>query len=403
MKRCVSQSEFSRHTFPSVPNRRKLQNYIKWTQILAEALEEDQRRELLCTHDMSETARAVARTVADGALVNVAAHPLPVGISVDAFISAADGLTESESDGEGRDGRMMPAASAPAASAPGISVATAAASSPAVPLSVEGIPVKRPSRPLLERINFNAALAAHLRSGFMDTQLEQIQGGPNDGKFVAEHVLVKMTNCASDYATKKIESVITKHRERLTASGMSSQSWLPSYARIRRNDGGVNPGEVVVLDLEDMLIILNMCEIDGFIITPKTSAVASAPVASAPVASAPVASAPGNRFRMSARPLLEHFDINHLNAKFGINALDTLQIEQIQGGPNDGMFVAHDAVALLLEMENSNANRKVKKIVFPVPEPCNDKQREENHQKEEDFPSRQHLVGALVSLVHVLT
>ena len=131
--------------------------------------------------------------------------------------------------------------------------------------------------------------------------------------------------------------------------------------------------------------------------------VAVAPVASAPVASAPVASAPGNRFRMSARPLLEHFDINYLNAKFGINALDTIKIEQIQGGPNDGMFVAHDAVALLLEMENSNANRKVKKIVFPVPEPCNDKQREENHQKEEDFPSRQHLVGALVSLVHVLT
>ena len=25
----------------------------------------------------------------------------------------------------------------------------------------------------------------------------------------------------------------------------------------------------------------------------------------------------------------------------------TLQIEQIQGGPNDGMFVAHDAVAVL--------------------------------------------------------
>ena len=419
----MSQSEFSRHTFPSVPNRRKLQNYIKWTQILAEALEEDQRRELLCTHDMSETARAVARTVADGALVNVAAHPLPVGISVDAFISAADGLTESESDGEGRDGRMMPAASAPAASAPGISVATAAASSPAAPPSVEGTRVKMPARPLLERINFNAALAAHLRSGFMDTQLEQIQGGPNHGKFVAEHVLVKMTNCASDYATKKIESVITKHRERLTASGMSSQSWLPSYARIRRNDGGVNPGEVVVLDLEDMLIILNMCEIDGFIITPKTSAVASAPVASAPVASAPVASAPvavapvavapvavapvasapGNRFKMSARPLLEHFDINYLNAKFGINALDTVCIKQMQGGEFDGMFVAHDAVAQLLEMENSNANRKVKKIVFPVPEPCNDKQREENHQKEQDFPSRQHLVGELVSLVHVLT
>jgi hypothetical protein len=131
--------------------------------------------------------------------------------------------------------------------------------------------------------------------------------------------------------------------------------------------------------------------------------VASAPVASAPVASAPVASAPGNRFRMSARPLLEHFDINHLNAKFGINALDTLQIEQIQGGPNDGMFVAHDAVALLLGTRADHTNAKVKIIVCPVPEPRNDKQREENRQKEENFPSCTLLVGANVSLVHVLT
>ena len=138
--------------------------------------------------------------------------------------------------------------------------------------------------------------------------------------------------------------------------------------------------------------------------------VASAPVAVAPVAVAPVAVAPvapppvaDRSVRMSARPLLEHLDINYLNAKFGINALDTVCIKQMQGGEFDGMFVAHDAVAQLLEMENSNANRKVKKIVFPVPEPCNDKQREENHQKEQDFPSRQHLVGELVSLVHVLT
>ena len=355
---------------------------------------------------MSETARAVARTVADGALVNVAAHPLPVGISVDAFISAADGLTESESDGEGRDGRMMPAASAPAASAPGISVATAAASSPAVPLSVEGIPVKRPSRPLLERINFNAALAAHLRSGFMDTQLEQIQGGPNDGKFVAEHVLVKMTNCASDYATKKIESVITKHRERLTASGMNSQSWLPSYARIRRNDGGVNPGEVVVLDLEDMLIILNMCEIDGFIITPKTSAVASAPVASALVAVAPVASAyvTDRRVKMSARPLLERLNFDEaLAAHLGTGFMDTLQIEQIRGGPNDGKFVAHDALATLSGRKGKSTIKTVKNIVCLVPEPLNDKQREENLKKEENFPSHKLLKAGQGAVILVNT
>ena len=377
---------------------------------------------------MSETARAVARTEADGALVNVAAHPLPVDLVVESFISAADGLTESESDGEGRDGRMMPAASASTASAPsirvataaasspaapspmpGIRVATAAASSPAAPPSVEGTRVKMSARPLLERINFNAALAAHLRSGFMDTQLEQIQGGPNHGKFVAEHVLVKMTNCRSDDATKKIESVITKHHEQLTASGMSSQSWLPSYARIRRYDGGVNPGEVVVLDLEDMLIILNMCKIPGFIITPKTSAVASAPVASALVASAPVAVAPvasapasvappsvaGIRVKMSARPLLERMNFDAaLAAHLGTGFMDNFMIEQIRGGPNDGMFVAHDAVAKLTGMAGKNANAKIKKIACPVPEPRNDQEREENRQKEENFSSCTILQGA---------
>ena len=81
----------------------------------------------------------------------------------------------------------------------------------------------------------------------------------------------------------------------------------------------------------------------------------------------------------------------------------TLQIEQIQGGPNDGLFVAHDAVAQLLGTRIDNASRMIKNIVCPVPEPDNDQQREENHQKEQDFPSRQHLVGELVSLVHVLT
>ena len=65
----------------------------------------------------------------------------------------------------------------------------------------------------------------------------------------------------------------------------------------------------------------------------------------------------------------------------------TLQIEQIQGGPNDGMFVAHDAVAKLLGTRADNASQKLKNIVCPVPEPRNDKQREENRKKEENFPS----------------
>ena len=80
----------------------------------------------------------------------------------------------------------------------------------------------------------------------------------------------------------------------------------------------------------------------------------------------------------------------------------TLQIEQIQGGPYHGMFVAHDAVAQLLGTRADNASQKLKNIVCPVPEPCNDKQREENRKKEENFPSCTLLQGANVSLVNYL-
>ena len=72
----------------------------------------------------------------------------------------------------------------------------------------------------------------------------------------------------------------------------------------------------------------------------------------------------------------------------------TLQIEQIQGGPNDGMFVAHDAVAKLMGTRANNACRKIKTIVCPVLEPRNDQEREENRQKEENFPSCTILQGA---------
>ena len=65
----------------------------------------------------------------------------------------------------------------------------------------------------------------------------------------------------------------------------------------------------------------------------------------------------------------------------------TLQIEQIQGGPNDGMFVAHDTLATLSGRQGKSAIKTVKNIVCLVPEPLNDKQREENLKKEEKFPS----------------
>jgi hypothetical protein len=134
---------------------------------------------------------------------------------------------------------------------------------------------------------------------------------------------------------------------------------------------------------------------------------ASVPVAVAPVASAPVAVAPvaGNRAKLSARPLLERMNFDGpLAAKLGIGFMGNLMIEQIQGGPNDGMFVAHDALAKLLGTRGDSANRKLKTIVCPVPEPINDKQREENRQKEANFPSRTILKSGsgAVSLVNFL-
>ena len=80
----------------------------------------------------------------------------------------------------------------------------------------------------------------------------------------------------------------------------------------------------------------------------------------------------------------------------------TLQIEQIQGGPNDGMFVAHDAVAQLTGRQSDSANKTVKNIACPVPEPRNDQERQENRQKEENFSSRELIEGAHVSLVNFL-
>ena len=106
---------------------------------------------------------------------------------------------------------------------------------------------------------------------------------------------------------------------------------------------------------------------------------------------------------MSARPLLERMNFDAaLAAHLGTGFMDNFMIEQIQGGPNDGMFVAHDPVAQLMGMAGKNANAKIKKIACPVPEPRNDKQREENRQKEENFSSYTLLQGARVSLVNLL-
>ena len=106
---------------------------------------------------------------------------------------------------------------------------------------------------------------------------------------------------------------------------------------------------------------------------------------------------------MSARPLLERMNFDAaLAAHLGTDFLDTLQIEQIQGGHKDGFFVAHDAVAKLTDTRADNASQKIKNIVCPVPEPLNDKQREENRQKEENFSSCTLFEGARVSLVNFL-
>jgi hypothetical protein len=75
------------------------------------------------------------------------------------------------------------------------------------------------------------------------------------------------------------------------------------------------------------------------------------------------APAAGRRVKMSARPLLERLNFDEaLVAHFGTDFMDTLKIDQMRDGSNDGMFVAHDALAVLTGMRIDNAVRKIKNM-----------------------------------------
>ena len=107
---------------------------------------------------------------------------------------------------------------------------------------------------------------------------------------------------------------------------------------------------------------------------------------------------------MSARPLLERMNFDAaLAAHLGTGFMDNFMIEQIQGGPNDGMFVAHDTLATLSGRQGKSAIKTVKNIVCLVPEPLNDKQREENLKKEENFPSHKLLKAGQGAVILVNT
>ena len=155
-------------------------------------------------------------------------------------------------------------------------------------------------------------------------------------------------------------------------------------------------GNVVLLDFTDMLTLMMVCNVMGIRRVMGSNMLLTG-------SKRLEKTTDGIRVKMSARPLLERMNFDEaLAAHLGTGFMDNFMIEQIRGGPNDGMFVAHDAVAQLLGMRADNANTKVKNIVCPVPEPRNDKQREENRQKEENFSSCTLLEGAHVSLVNFL-
>ena len=155
-------------------------------------------------------------------------------------------------------------------------------------------------------------------------------------------------------------------------------------------------GTVVLLDFTDMLTLMMVCNVMGIrrVMGSKMLLTGSKRLEK---------TTDGIRVKMSARPLLERMNFEAaLAAHLGTGFMDNFMIEQIRGGPNDGMFVAHDAVAKLMGMQPCHAVRKIKNIACPVPEPRNDQEREENRQKEENFSSYTLLEGARVSLVNFL-
>ena len=155
-------------------------------------------------------------------------------------------------------------------------------------------------------------------------------------------------------------------------------------------------GTVVLLDFTDMLTLMMKCNVMGIrrVMGSKMLLTGSKRLEK---------TTDGIRVKMSARPLLERMNFDAaLAAHLGTGFMDNFMIEQIRGGPNDGMFVAHDAVAQLMRIQPQHAARKIKNIACPVPEPRNDQEREENHQKEENFSSYTLLEGARVSLVKFL-
>ena len=140
-------------------------------------------------------------------------------------------------------------------------------------------------------------------------------------------------------------------------------------------------GTVVLLDFTDMLTLMMKCNVMGIrrVMGSKMLLTGSKRLEK---------TTDGIRVKMSARPLLERMNFDAaLAAHLGTGFMDNFMIEQIRGGPNDGMFVAHDAVAQLMGMQPQHAVRKIKNIACPVPEPRNDQERQENRQKEENFSS----------------
>ena len=209
--------------------------------------------------------------------------------------------------------------------------------------------VNMSSPALLERIILDETLSAKIGPNTLHT-FEQMVGGAQHTKFVGQDMVAKLTGINPCTANHKIKTCVAKHRARVGVAA------LPSYATIP----GINehkPGEIVVLDLEDMLTVLSMLNTPGLMIIPKSYAVAIAPAAFAP---APV---PSQRVKMSALPMLKCMNFDEaLNAHFGTGFMDDLEIEQMQGGEDHGWIVSHDALSKITGMQPCHAARKIKNM-----------------------------------------
>lgn len=90
----------------------------------------------------------------------------------------------------------------------------------------------------------------------------KISGGRHDGKYIAQSFLAKLGGTSEVYANRKVKRLVQEYRQT-----QGNDKALPSFDVICRGDK-----EIAVLDLADLIIIFDLCNIPGLGSKPPAAA-----------------------------------------------------------------------------------------------------------------------------------